>query len=344
MTNNDRKYWYLDYPGLFICFIGAMVVIFWIRECRPANKAKPAPRPEAVESGSGNEAWQAMRERVAAARKAAQPSDEEQEEAERLANWKANFPYQPLYHPTLKFDPALYDSTNPATWHGEGKKRMKPVIDEHVFMRGFFENELRFTKTFEDLYYLLKEHDRHDNPAMVAGIFNDIQNYHEAAAHVEDRDEVIMREVPTGEFDPVTGNWITMKVPAWRRTKMTWGEKADSHARSIVYKLHARKRWPSKEWMPEEEAMALRDRILAEITPANTSGYWPKSFVRFHEHAKELEEGDAFLIPKEGWVEAYWQWQDRASPIIARQLLEREQEARQALPSPPLSNGGSPYE
>lgn len=34
---------------------------------------------------------------------------------------------------------------------------------------------------------------------------------------------------------------------------------------SIVYLLHAEKEWPDREFMPESEAVDLRDRIVNEI-------------------------------------------------------------------------------
>lgn len=322
----DRRYWILGFGAV------AVALIFWLSP-RPEEKKEEetasAPAEESLVEESPKPAEEPVR---------VTPTPEEFEEASRRERWEANFPYKPTYHPTLKFDPRIYDPANPATWNNPGGKRMHPVIDEHIFMRSFFENELRFTETFEQLYHLLEEYDRHDNPGVAAGIFNDIQDYHEALAYHPD--EVIMKEVFAG-VDPSTGEEITKMVPAFRRTEMTWGQKAHSHAESIVYKLHARKRWPAKEWMPEEEAMALRDRILAVIPPEDTTGYYPTRFVLIMKYGDDLEEGDSLLIPKEGWVEAYWKWQDWASPIIARRLEERRKAAGLPPPPPPIPNPNS---
>ena len=63
---------------------------------------------------------------------------EDKVEAERLANWKANFPYKPTTDPdvvmteeTIKFS----DPHSPAGIHG--------------FLKEFFQNEARFTAQFE---------------------------------------------------------------------------------------------------------------------------------------------------------------------------------------------------
>ena len=258
-------------------------------------------------------------------------------EEERLANWKANFPYKKTYHPTLKFDPALYDPKDSSTWHGPHRKRIFPVIQMHGALAKFFENENRFCKGFEDLYNLLKEYDRHDNPRVVASMFENLADYYNESAYPPD--EVITEERDTGEFNPFTGAPITEKVPAHfgRRSEplktMTYGEYANSFYEGIGYKLHAPRMWPDKEYMPEEEMLALRDRIMAEIDPNDI----PKSpgFAYSGAHEEALEAGDPFLIPKEGWVEAHWQWQKDAAPIIARRLQERMmQENSNSNPNP----------
>lgn len=231
-------------------------------------------------------------------------------EAERLANWKANFPYKKTYHPTLKFDPALYDPKDPDTWHRAAWKQIQPVINAHGYMAYFFENENRFCKGFEDLYNLLKEYDRHDNPRVVASMFQNLARYYEYSAYPPD--EVITEERDTGEFNAFTGAPITKKVPKHfgRRSEplktKTYGEYANSFYEGVGYKLHAPRMWPDKEWMPEDEMMALRDRILAEIDPANI----PKNpgFAYSGAHERALEAGDSFLIPKEGWVESNHTW------------------------------------
>lgn len=38
------------------------------------------------------------------------------EEVARLENWKRNFPFKPVFHPSLKHDPGLYDTNDPSTW------------------------------------------------------------------------------------------------------------------------------------------------------------------------------------------------------------------------------------
>ena len=90
-------------------------------------------------------------------------------EAERLANWKANFPYQPTTDPDVVVTEAMLKE-------GYG---YTPIFRNHGYMRHFFENETRFTAQFEQLYHILKEHGRGDNPMATGNIFEDLRLYQE---------------------------------------------------------------------------------------------------------------------------------------------------------------------
>ena len=60
---------------------------------------------------------------------------------------------------------------------------------------------------------------------------------------------------------------------------LTNAEEAESCFESIVYQLHAERMWPDREFMPEDESMAIRDRIIDEIQgmdeiPESTFAYF----------------------------------------------------------------------
>ncbi|MCS1413455.1 MAG: hypothetical protein M2R46_01171 [Verrucomicrobia subdivision 3 bacterium] len=341
-TNDIRK-WLTDWSLLIAVLLMAAIffyVLWWgffkskpvlePDEKQPTVELPAAPVPETNDS-----AWQDMKEQL--------KMTPEKQEAQRRANWKANFPYKETYHPTLRFDPLLYDPKDSSTWHGPERRWIQPVIHMHGYLAKFFENENRFSKGFEDMYHILEEYDRHDNPEVVSNIFENLADYHKRAAHPPD--EVITEERDTGEFDPFTGRPLTERVPKHfgmgdePLKTMTWGELANSAYESIGYNLHARKMWPDKEYMPEAEMLALRDRIIAEIDPADI----PKNpgFTLSDDHERALEPGDSFLIPKEGWVEAHWKWQEEAAPIIAKRLHER-MEATGSFRRPPANPAPPP--
>ena len=89
-------------------------------------------------------------------------------EAERLANWKANFPYKPTTDPDVVVTEEMLEE-------GYG---YTPIFRNHGYMRHFFENEIRFTAQFEQLYHILEEHGRGDNPMATGDIFEALRRYH----------------------------------------------------------------------------------------------------------------------------------------------------------------------
>ena len=115
-------------------------------------------------------------------------TEEDKVEAERLANWKANFPYQPTTDPNVVITEEMLIPSNMA----------EPPTRNHCFLRSFFENEARFTAQFEQLYHILEEHGRGDNPVVAGNILNCLWQYHEYSR--EDPDELSGWRNRTGEY------------------------------------------------------------------------------------------------------------------------------------------------
>ena len=209
------------------------------------------------------------------------------EEAERLANWKANFPYKPTTDPDVVITQEMLEDGDPTVEHN------------HMFLRSFFESEGRFTPQFEQLYGILKEHGRGDNPAAAAKIFDSLQSYH----RYRQRDpDALCRSSFTG-----TGT---------ERRNHTNGELAEMFQEAIVYCLHAERMWPDREFMPEDEAIAIRDRIVNEIQGMEEMP--DPGFSEVNDYMDELEVGLSPLVISPGWQAAYDEWD--------RQWNEREQE------------------
>lgn len=119
----------------------------------------------------------------------------EKAEAERLANWKANFPWKPTHDPAIQFneETAMRYATSIG---GSSKGELEALMEEwrqarskgsptdrlagkyHAALKNFFQDEMRFTKQFEDCCRILKEHGREDNPVLVAEIFWNLWYYH----------------------------------------------------------------------------------------------------------------------------------------------------------------------
>ena len=210
------------------------------------------------------------------------------EEAERLANWKANFPYKPTTDPAVVITQEMLE---------DGGR--SPVLNNHMFLRSFFESEARFTAQFEQLYGILEEHGRGDNPAAAAKIFSSLQGYH----RYRQRDP-----------DALCRNSLT--DTGTERRNHTNGELAEMFKEAIVYCLHAERMWPDREFMPEDEAIAIRDRIVNEIQGMERMPN--PGFSEVNDYMDELEVGLSPLVISPGWQAAYDEWD--------RQWNEREQE------------------
>ncbi len=308
---------------------GPLILLFlwfftgWQEESASALSQTRTEPPE-LPPDNEHSAWATIEEKL--------KSTADKQEFQRKANWIANFPYQETRHPTLRHDPSVYDANDPSTWKGQNRQRYQPVIKAHGFMKAFFENERRFSKGFEDLYHLLEEYDRHENPIATGSIFESLGDYHMAASHPPD--DIITETVFTGKFDEL-GQHITRLEPKKHYgptgellPPLTWGERAEQLADSIVYKIHARRRWPDKKVIPEAEAIAIRDRIITEIAPADIPQ--GMGFGYYNDYERSLQPGEAFIVPYDGWIEAQWKFQDNVvGPIMQRkaeELIERHQD------------------
>ena len=91
---------------------------------------------------------------------------------ESRKDWIERFPFQPTHHPEITFDP---DETD---------RKMRDMVENHEFLRYFYENGLRYTKEFEQLYDIVQEEveEKADNPIVLARTFRLLQRYHQAKA------------------------------------------------------------------------------------------------------------------------------------------------------------------
>ena len=210
-------------------------------------------------------------------------------EADRLANWKTNFPYQPTTDPDVVMTERTLHISRSAS----------PPADVHGFLKGFFQNEARFTAQFEQLYHILEEHGRGDNPVAAGNIFNSLWRYHDYSS--KDPDEI------SGRYSNRLGRYKTN------------GEAAETFFEGIVYELHAERVWPDREFMPEDEATALRDRIIDEIEGMDEIPH-PRFTYR---NDPDLKVGDSPLVISLGWQAAYDEWDRGWLEIESRERQNR---------------------
>ena len=257
-------------------------------ETEPSTIAPPPNQEPQWESF-----YDQMRRNVEEARQAREREEARQQaeaeaaeaERQRRKKWEKNFPYQPTYHLTLTYDPS----------HPE----MDMAALKHGYMTAFFNNPQRFTAEFEQLYHMLKEIDRADNPKNVGTIFANLRDYHKS-----------MRSNPKALWtkkkwvDDLQDRLKSIRIPVDGKT--TWEDRANRYSDSIVGILVSKRRWPNKEPLDKDAARAMRDRLLAEIPSENLVKMPPVvtlpngdvgGFLYSGPAERALRPGDRLLVP-----------------------------------------------
>jgi hypothetical protein len=125
-----------------------------------------------------------------------------QEEMEKLAEWRVNFPWRPVPGSELALDL-------------ERKKGVSELGDlpsiahfNHTFLEQFFEDEIRLTLPFKQFYTILSEHDRGHDPVLVALCFRDFRRFHHVARETKSKEPRVSENVGIQKvlFPDVTWN------------------------------------------------------------------------------------------------------------------------------------------
>lgn len=236
-------------------------------------------------------------------------------EAKRLAHWKANFPWKPTHDPDVQFDPDLHLSwnINPFEASEEEMRRWKALertstqiyaCANHRKLKRFFEDEIRFTRQFEQCYRILEEHGRGHNPVQVLEVF-----------------EVLRAYQYTTQFDP---DEELPKEKQWAG-EVTWGDRAEEFYEYLMGDLNNSGAWLNARYASEAgkaEAIGIRDRLIREVKGMNEL---PERIMDYANSGsgftKDSPEGQALingeeelLVPYVGWYresQEYWGEQTR---------------------------------
>ncbi|MCS1410241.1 MAG: hypothetical protein M2R45_03432 [Verrucomicrobia subdivision 3 bacterium] len=106
-------------------------------------------------------------------------------EKARIEHWKANFPWKPVTDPEVVITQEILDSPS----------AHPVVVENHGFLKDFFENDLRFTPQFEQLYRLLEEHGRGNNLVEAGNIFRNLWEYHRLMGILQEDPEAVSQVV-----------------------------------------------------------------------------------------------------------------------------------------------------
>ena len=167
-------------------------------------------------------------------------------------------------------------------------------------LRSFFENKTRFPAQFEQHYRILEEYGRGDNSMVAGKVYSALWCYHQRS-----------QKDPKENSDTYS--------PRENRPH-TYGELAETWFQPIVYCLHAERMGTDCEFMPEDEAVALRDRIVNEIQGMDKI---PRPGFAYNlSYEEELEVRSSPLVISPGWQAALRQMGSPAGRKRTRRVGE----------------------
>lgn len=311
--------------------IGVGLVILFSGQQPEENPttATPPPQPEAKEeakASDGLDAAAAFRERH---NRALSP---EAREDHRRKLWEQNFPFQPT------FDPAVTVTAEMISDEPEDLT----VTDNHFALKHFLESELRFSPQFEQLYRIMEECDRTENPLALASAFQTLREY-QRILREENLDEIVMNADGTPSMRRKRGDLITLSNgrQAWKRTDewetFTWGEHAESFKDGLWSAVDGRWQWPHKEPMHEDKIAEVVEKLVNEVSDmADLGGRFDNSImapVRDVDDPlprKTLKVGDPLLTPYVGYQAGFDAWNDERNRAINEGMAKKRRKNRPA--------------
>ena len=311
---------------------------------------------EAVEKAiQGIEEAKVLREKSVYERLKAQGSGiAARREAERLNDWKKNFPWQPTTDDAVEFDPDrhILHRVRP---YGEAQPASNPigiaefaVADHNVALRRFFQNDARFTKQFEKAYHILADYGMTNNPVLAGRTFNALWDYHQANQQAQSKpDETAMEPVmqTLRRMNSETGTLevVETKIREWKPypphpetgKTMTWSERTEYLKDGIAGSL-LQSEWLSSMPYPEEEAQAftIRDRLIDEVeqmadipNPGFIGMLSPEEDALNSDFWSLLDEGHPeidtdILVPYVGWAQGMERYEEEFEIRMAQSVAE----------------------
>ena len=290
-------------------------------EENPKTAKATAAQPEVKEKAKASGGFDAAAEFRERHNRALSP---EAREDNRRKLWEQNFPWKPTY------DPA---NTVTAEMLVESPRSMQATYN-HFDLKKFFDNELRFSPQFEQLYRIMEEYDRTENPVALGYAFDALREYHRILLW-ENLDEIKMKSNGKPARRRVRGDLITLSdgTQAWKRTDewetFTWGKRAESMKSSIASAIAAEMYWPHKERMHYDQAEEVVERLINEIS--GLEDVKADLVMGIPADARmALKVGDPLLTPYEGYQAGFDAWNDERNRAISEGMAKKRRKNRPA--------------
>lgn len=252
---------------------------------------------------------------------------------ESRKEWIERFPFEPTPHPEITFDPNAYDSRKVfrGEWPEEKKDKaywdMKRRVDRHSLLKSFYDSWVRYTEEFEQLHDIVEEElGELGSTVALAVTFRTLAKYHKAAQRdpdsiyrenvevippdpepIDPMDTMVVlgpnfQNLPQSKQDEIIAELTNAYMeesrvrnnPQYEVRDVTWGEETEMMKRCLLGPLEDLQ--IGGEGITEEQALAIRERLINEIPAA---GFLELPKVVFASNTKyefQLKPGDPLLI------------------------------------------------
>ena len=253
------------------------------------------------------------------------------EEAERLAKeqadkewwesrqeWIDRFPFEPTHHPEITYNPAAYDPSKVREWPEEKKDdaywKMQEMVNNHGFLRDFYESRLPYTEEFEQMHDIITEEvgEKAENTVMMGWAFNALKDYHQAVAQAPDaiyrKNAQVYQPQPPPQNPPSVLNGLTPEqlavyraLPRSERMAMTaeLREERAQEMRRRIEAFQASQRYQTVDITWGEQAEREKEYILGSLLRR----VQPDQSWLSREQATKIRDRLLNEIPAEGFLE-----------------------------------------
>ena len=121
----------------------------------------------------------------------------EKEWWESRQEWIDRFPFEPTHHPEITYDPEAYDPNNrpPLEERGKDYEQMRDLVQNHGFLRNFYESKLPYTEEFEQMHDIIHEElgEKANDTILQGMMFERLKRHHWAKA--KDPEEIRWKNI-----------------------------------------------------------------------------------------------------------------------------------------------------
>ena len=211
--------------------------------------------------------------------------------------WVSQFPFT-LQHSQngYVFDKKLFEGVFPDSGPGGDNSHKRElyidIIDEHIFIKRFFENPTRLSRGFAETVQILWEYGQGKTIEETTAVYNALHQYHNAKSQPGDK---LFTTILGRPHTDINGD------------KITWGERAEEFRGTLAVTLQAIGTQKEEGGVPRtidnsgkthlrytfEEGLKIADDIINRTNPEDfQSGNYGELFIHGFSEVSEMKEGE----------------------------------------------------